>query len=110
MASRFYRSVHGKLLGGASATSRTTSRSSSASSGTGGGETTFVRRVQAPPAAEAASVPGHVPTETERRLEQACQILKNIHSTVPLLTDAWSVALDASAGGVIACLTGSVMG
>ncbi|CDJ61251.1 hypothetical protein, conserved [Eimeria maxima] len=90
MASRFYRSVHGKLLGGASATSRTTSRSSSASSGTGGGETTFVRRVQAPPAAEAASVPGHVPTETERRLEQACQILKNIHSTVPLLTDAWS--------------------
>lgn len=82
------------MLGSGSVASQAFNPASSASPEMeDGGRNAPIRRVQAPPAAEAASVPGHVPTETERGLEMACQILKNVHAAVPLLTDAWLVAL-----------------
>ncbi|CDJ51306.1 hypothetical protein, conserved [Eimeria brunetti] len=80
----------GGLFGAASVVSQATSRGSSGSPGSVGGGSVSIRKPLAPPAAEAASAPGHVPTETERGLELACQILKNVHAAVPLLTDAWS--------------------
>ncbi|CDI79060.1 hypothetical protein, conserved [Eimeria praecox] len=99
VASRFRTALQGGgLSGGPSAASRATSRGSSTSPGVGGGGSASILRTQAPPAAEAASVLGCASTETERGLELACEILKNVHSAVPLLTDARSDLLTIQKG------------
>ncbi|CDJ29039.1 LOW QUALITY PROTEIN: uncharacterized protein EMH_0046390 [Eimeria mitis] len=98
----------GGLLDVGSAASQTASRASSVSPGTGGGGSASIRRVHAPPAAEAASVPGHVPTETERGLDLACQILKSVHAAVPLLTDAWSDLRNIQKGSTFSVMSGTL--
>ncbi|KAL8425234.1 hypothetical protein Efla_002399 [Eimeria flavescens] len=44
----------------------------------------------APPAAEAASRPGHIPNETERGLDAALQLLKTVHASLALIGRAWT--------------------